>query len=206
MYMNIFLARHGQSTANLKDLLSGQVGDYGLTDLGQKHAEVLRDYLLDKGVQHVFSSDLRRVRETVKPFLETTNTPITYDLRLREMHFGILEDADKQIRNSSIHWQKRQRDYIRYRIPEGENYEDVVVRTGSFLQDLHKTPFERVLIAGHELSNKSLLYNLLHFELKTIIDVQQQNHIVYHLDTQSLDCNWYNTMTGEKGTGLLFNP
>ena len=204
--MNIFLARHGQSTANEHDLLSGQIGDHGLTDLGRKQAEALREYLLGKHIQHVYSSDLRRVQDTIKPFLDRTGTALTLDKRLREMHFGILEDADKQTRDTSIHWQKRRLNPIKYRIPKGENYEDVVLLTGDFLKDLGATKFSTVLVAGHELSNKSFLYNLLHFDLDIIVDIAQPNYIVYRLNTKNLDCHWHNTVTGASGTGLLFHP
>ena len=55
--MKIFFVRHGQTTANLTKVYSGQ-HDFLLTDLGKEQAASIRPYMESIPFDKVFSSDL----------------------------------------------------------------------------------------------------------------------------------------------------
>ena len=61
-----YLLRHGQSEANVKRIFTGQLDRYGLSPLGRRQAERAADYLADRGIDRIYSSDLLRARQTAE--------------------------------------------------------------------------------------------------------------------------------------------
>ena len=72
----IYLVQHGD-----KERLPG---DPGLTELGKRQAEVTARWLRATGLQAVYSSPLRRARETAEPVSQATGLAVQVDSRLRE--------------------------------------------------------------------------------------------------------------------------
>ena len=65
--MRLFLVRHGDAHAGFDGVISGRTGCLGLTDLGRRQAEALRDYLASSGRIHadvLLASELPRAIET----------------------------------------------------------------------------------------------------------------------------------------------
>ncbi len=59
-------------------------GDPGLTELGKRQAEVTACWLRTTGLQAVYSSPLRRARETAEPVGQATGLAVQIDSRLCE--------------------------------------------------------------------------------------------------------------------------
>lgn len=59
-------------------------GDPGLTELGQDQASAAARWLSGMGPQSLFSSPLRRARETAAAIAAVTGLPVQLDDRLRE--------------------------------------------------------------------------------------------------------------------------
>jgi broad specificity phosphatase PhoE len=72
----IYLVQHGD-----KERLPG---DPGLTELGKRQAEVTARWLRGTGLQAVYSSPLRRARETADPVGQAAGLAVQVDSRLRE--------------------------------------------------------------------------------------------------------------------------
>jgi broad specificity phosphatase PhoE len=72
----IYLVQHGD-----KERLPG---DPGLTELGKRQAEVTACWLRATGLHAVYSSPLRRARETAEPVGQATGLAVQVDSRLRE--------------------------------------------------------------------------------------------------------------------------
>ena len=65
--MRLILVRHGDAHAGFVGVISGEAGCAGLTDLGRRQAEALRDHLRDSSrvrADALISSTLRRAIET----------------------------------------------------------------------------------------------------------------------------------------------
>ncbi len=61
--MNIYLARHGQTTGDVEDRYGGDYDDH-LTDVGREQAAKLAEKLANKGIQKLYTSPLIRAQET----------------------------------------------------------------------------------------------------------------------------------------------
>ena len=72
----IYLVQHGDKVR--------LPGDPGLTALGKDQAAATARWLEGAGLQALFSSPLRRARETAAAIAATTGLPVQFDNRLRE--------------------------------------------------------------------------------------------------------------------------
>jgi phosphoserine phosphatase len=87
----VFLLRHGQ--AQMPDE-QGQVWNYSeaaLTPAGRRRAAELATALESVRLDAVFTSDLRRARETAEAIASPQGTPVIPDARLRELNIGNFE-------------------------------------------------------------------------------------------------------------------
>lgn len=84
----ILLIRHGESVLGAQNRYAGRL-DPPLTAEGRRDVERLRRRFLRFQVDHVFSSDLLRCRETAE--LLATGSDVVCTGRLREMDFGAWE-------------------------------------------------------------------------------------------------------------------
>lgn len=88
--MNLLLIRHGQSEGDILDLNEGRA-DYSLTDLGEKEAQALAEYVkANYDVDKIYASPLRRAAGTAEALAKETNCNIIYDERLQEYNNGDL--------------------------------------------------------------------------------------------------------------------
>lgn len=88
MKTTLLFVRHGQSIANENGIFAGNL-DVPLSELGQKQAVELKDYLLSRyKIDAIYSSDLSRAYATVLPTAEAIKIPIQKDTALREIDGG----------------------------------------------------------------------------------------------------------------------
>lgn len=88
--LEVYAVRHGETTWNRAGRIQGQKNT-GLTELGRQQAQELREDILDLDFDQVFSSDLRRCRETTDLVIQGRDLPVGYSKRFRERGFGRLE-------------------------------------------------------------------------------------------------------------------
>ena len=130
--VRLYLIRHGQSEDNVVKCQSGW-SQSPLTEMGRAEALVLRDRFKDIQIDHYFSSDLRRAKETqevVFPDVEVTETWL-----LREINTGRLQGVrgvDSKAKYGDLYTKcKDERNYI---IFNGENKTLVRARAREFLK------------------------------------------------------------------------
>jgi|GEM_PF-149281 len=88
--MNILLIRHGQSEADLLQVIEGRA-DFNLTDLGHTQASQAARWLRDKeAIDFIYASPLRRARQTADYIGSQVDLPISFDDRLMEWDNGQL--------------------------------------------------------------------------------------------------------------------
>lgn len=95
-----YLMRHGESLANLADIIvsapENGCHSYGLSERGRDQARASAA-ALGIGVDQVFASDFLRTRQTAELAAEVLGVScVTWDSRLRERHFGWLEGKSAQ--------------------------------------------------------------------------------------------------------------
>lgn len=89
----LIFVRHGESESNERGLFTGQA-DVSLSGLGEKQATALKNFILKKyTVDAVYSSDLKRARDTVLPIAKALHLPVQTNARLREIYGGLWEEC-----------------------------------------------------------------------------------------------------------------
>ncbi len=128
--MDIYLIRHTQ-TATDPGLCYGQ-SDIALADSFADEMAILHDKLPEFSDDcKVYSSPLTRCLQLAKTFSDT----VTTDTRLQELDFGDWEGQRFDDIDAAV-LQQWTNNFVTAAPPNGENFEDLYQRTGSFWQDL----------------------------------------------------------------------
>jgi broad specificity phosphatase PhoE len=94
----LLLARHGQTDWNREGRLQGQT-DRPLDSVGRRQARELAAILGEEAIDVVYSSDLRRARDTAEAVAAPRGLPVLEVPELREKDFGSWEGlTDVEIR------------------------------------------------------------------------------------------------------------
>jgi probable phosphoglycerate mutase len=149
--VEIWLVRHGETTANAANVLSGW-SDVPLTARGEEQARALRPALAGERFDSVWSSDLRRAIDTARL---ASDVPARTDARLREMSFGEIEarpwsEIDAGLREGIL-------GFVAFRAPGGESLAEFKARVLAFADGL---PPGRHLIFSHGGTIRALTMDL----------------------------------------------
>ena len=147
--MELYVVRHGQTTANETNTIQGW-GNTPLSTLGTQQAERAAVRLRNVTFSAVYSSDLGRAMETARhiaPYAEPTHST-----QLREWHLGELEgrsreDVEKHFAEA---WYGFLTDAPDVAMPGGEGKDDVQRRVSDFLEQLAvRHAKETILAVSH---------------------------------------------------------
>ncbi len=155
--MELVIIRHGQSYMNLGNWDKLDTMDAPLTDLGQKQAAALGDWLTEqKPVVHaLYVSTMRRTRETTDYVSKGLGIAPIFDDRIREIgnshHDGKPVDEKALPRTYTI---KRANEApFSPSVTDVENAESRIhfrIRVGQFVHDIYdKHPEETVYVVAH---------------------------------------------------------
>lgn len=86
-----YLVRHGQSEGNLENTFLGH-SDRDLSPRGHKQAALAGEFLKDKGIEVIYSSDLCRAYNTALPTAKACGLPVIRNEQLRELFAGEWEN------------------------------------------------------------------------------------------------------------------
>lgn len=131
-------------------------GDPGLTDLGRWQADRTAMWLRQAEVMSVFSSPMRRARETADLIASVINTPVREDTRLRErMNWDGSQPFDEFLTEWAA--SVRDRDFV----PQaGDSSRQAGERFRSFLRDVAAGP-EVIVVCTHGGVTVDLLRTLV---------------------------------------------
>lgn len=143
--MDIVFVRHGKTGLNERGCFIGNT-DCDISEEGLKQAEKIKNFLGKFSFDGVYVSPLKRAVQTAN----VLSKEYILDDRLREMNFGVFEGLSYQeIKKMYPEYLRAwNEDYQKYRIPGGENLEDVFNRVEDFIDDI-KNGHERVLVVTH---------------------------------------------------------
>src|SRR5581483_4897817 len=122
--------------ANLRSEFSYKLVDYSLTPKGQLQALQTAEYFRDKQIHEIYSSPLKRTRETAAIIAQTLDLPVTILEEFREVNVGALERQPPTIENWELHDRIVAEWFFgRHEVsfPEGENYLTLLQRMRSGL-------------------------------------------------------------------------
>ncbi|HZM17408.1 MAG TPA: histidine phosphatase family protein [Candidatus Krumholzibacteria bacterium] len=183
--MRIFLARHGETTWNQENRLQGRI-DTALSTRGVAQAEALASLLAAQPITAIYTSTLRRSRDTAKPLAARLGLEVRARFELDEMSYGILEGSLVHAPGSEFEplYTARNADPLAFRPPGGEAYADVHVRLVPFVAELRaRHAGEAVLVIGHRATNRVLWALLLERPLAECIALKHKHDRIleFHL-------------------------
>lgn len=167
METRLFLIRHGITTWNKQKRYQGN-SDVALAAEGKKQAKALAQLLSNYRIDALYTSPLRRARDTALTIGAFSGKKMTLDGRLRELCFGEWEG-------------KTARDLLRERDPAyarwakgelvkptgGESVHSLRERTRAFLRDcLKRHRGKAVVIISHGGTIRLMLSSLLNMPLR----------------------------------------
>ena len=135
----IFLIRHAENVANLTKEFSCRKVDYSLTAKGMLQAQQTAEYLSRRGITHLFSSPLKRARETAEIISARIGLPVTVIEDLRELNVGDLEGLPPTAELWAQHdaivraWRTGRPGE---RFPGGEDYHELLARARAALEEI----------------------------------------------------------------------
>lgn len=202
--MKITISRHGETDGNKLNLICGQSDSARLSQLGNNHAKNIVKIFKNQNFDSILCSPLTRAFDTAKPISEETGIKREKINELKEMDFGLMDG--KTEKEAEIHIKNRNCD-LSYNFPNGENYNDVLKRINLFTHGLLKQKYKSVFIFTHAGILRALLATLLNIDIsnpKNLTSIAINNEVVYTIDTEKNKCSWINTLTNEKGEGLIY--
>ena len=145
----ILLARHGESDWNRSKRWQGHT-DRPLTDLGRQQARELAERLADVELGAVYSSDLRRARDTAEIVARPQGLDVKTMRELREVDVGswsglTREEAEQRFPDAYLRWTEGSEGWA-----DGETYDELGARVLRAVHEIagdHRD--DRVLIVAH---------------------------------------------------------
>ncbi len=171
--MKIIVIRHGETEENAKHILMGH--KHGtLSKKGIAQAKKLALKLRKTKIDAIFSSDLRRARDTTKEIARYHKAPVFYTKELREQNYGIFQgrllqeliDAQKAAGKASL----------AFKPSGGEGFVDVRNRVRKFVGRLGKKYEKKtILISAHAGIVWSLLSIYSNVPLGKLVKMKPKN-------------------------------
>jgi len=97
--MDLLIIRHGQSEADILNVIEGRA-DFNLTELGQQQASLMAEWVSGyMKIDKLFSSSLKRARQTADKLSKATNVPIEEMDDLMEWKNGLIAGLSRQEAN-----------------------------------------------------------------------------------------------------------
>ena len=172
----IYLCRHGESEYNAKKIVQGHI-DTQLTEKGINQAKALAEFLKDKNIQKIVSSDLKRAYQTAKTVADTLNLQVNVDERIREMHFGTWEGLsyDWIYQNAKDHFYNWLSNPVKHPLPKQEDPYHFEKRLRLFWEDIKKSKEQNILIVGHGGSIQGLLCIVMNLGIECLWKFRHDN-------------------------------
>lgn len=186
---NIYIIRHGQTEWNKLGVLQGSL-DSPLTKDGMENAQKISLLLKDKKMEKIFTSPLKRTKETARIIALETGARVKVIPEFREMNFGIFEGKDPErikelfkdffIKREENKFRKLYESY-----PEGESYFDVFLRIVKVLTKILAN-YDNFVIVGHQGINRIIRGIIRELPLEEAISLRQKNNEVIGINLHTL--------------------
>ncbi len=133
---HLYLIRHGEATTNVEPIMGGMNGDTGLTSLGVRQAEALRDRLAESqeiAADVLIASTLPRARQTAEIIAPASSLPIVWEDDVQEMRVGEADGMRLDAFAARYGVPDYEHDPYRPLAPGGESWAQFLFRVGTTL-------------------------------------------------------------------------
>ncbi len=143
--VNLYLIRHGRQNSTLCNV------DVELSEAGKQQAILLRERLKNYNIDALYSSNLKRAKQTAEIINEGLALPHIVREELREISFGLLTGQSEYYINEHFAEfraeQKKLIEDIPY--PEGENGTSVYERAMPVIQEIVQSGNKNIAVVTH---------------------------------------------------------
>jgi phosphoserine phosphatase len=150
--MQIVLVRHGATDWNLQGRCQGST-DLDLSEVGIRQAEQIAALLSAEEFHAIYSSHLRRARQTAERISQPHNLPVLIEEDVRELDHGELEgltfnEIKANYADFLVRWRSEPAEIC---VPGGECLADVAERAWNGLNQIvqRHADAQRILIVSH---------------------------------------------------------
>lgn len=175
--MQIVLLRHGATDWNLQGRCQGAT-DLELNEVGIRQAEEIAASLINEPVRAIYSSHLKRARQTAELISQAHHLPVLIEHDIRELHHGELEgltftEIKKSYPGFIQQWRTVPADL---QVPGGERLIDVAQRAWDGLNRIVRRhqDSETVVVVSHNFPIVGILCRITGTPLN--------NYRSFHLD------------------------
>lgn len=164
----LVLSRHGQSVWHAENRYAGS-SDIDLTAVGRQQAEALAEWAGAHRPDALYSSPVRRARESTAPVAAVTGMTATIDEDLREVHFGVAEgltigEMRSQFPDATARFES---DPVGGSFPAAEPPDVAAARGAAALRRIAGAhPGQTVLVIAHSTLIRLVLCSLLSIPLR----------------------------------------
>lgn len=164
----LVLSRHGQSIWHAENRYAGS-SDIDLTAVGRQQAQALATWAGAHRPDALYSSPVRRARESTAPVAAATGMPATIDDDLREVHFGVAEgltigEMRKRFPEDTARFES---DPVGGSFPSAEPPQGAAARGAAALRRIAGAhPGQVVLVVAHSTLLRLVLCSLLSIPLR----------------------------------------
>ncbi len=165
--MEIILVRHGETFANTKNVIQGQMHGK-LTERGRRQARTLAKKLKNVEIEAIFSSDLRRSSETAQILADQHRIPVYRFKWLRGRDSGLFEGKKWEKVVTNIGNDNAFHD-VNFRFGGGESLTDMGRRLSKFINGLISNYDGIIVICTHRHCISMLLGILFEVPLADVL-------------------------------------
>ena len=170
----IILVRHGETEWNVSQTYRGRA-DVALDEVGVKQAELLGEYLSDWKLEAIYSSPLRRARDTANAIARHQNAKVQVASGLTDFDYGSwqgLPEAEVRKLYPDLHQEWRTNPHL-VTMPGGESLGDVAERARGVVKEAVSRYQGSVALVSHRVVNKVLICSLLGLDNSRFWDIRQ---------------------------------
>jgi broad specificity phosphatase PhoE len=191
--INLILIRHGETNWNLTQKCQG-FSDIELNQNGRRQIKELAQSLKSDEISAVYSSDLRRAKDTAAEIAKFHNLSINVDPDLREMNQGNFEGLSfseiRELYSELLTEWRRNPEAVR--IPGGETLIEVQERAWKSVQRIIKTHHnENVVAVSHNFTIITLLCKFMGIRLRDFfnfkINAASKNVVIINKGSFKID-------------------
>ena len=159
---DIIFLRHGESVGNAESRWQGQA-DFLLTDKGRKQAQALADrwQTENREFDHIFSSPLKRARETAEIIAKALKLSVETEPIWLERNIGELAGMTGEEVNRHFPNRENITPFAAVFEDQGESDMDVYLRAGRALQELLRRNPGKYLVVSHAGLLNRIMYVVL---------------------------------------------
>ena len=191
MTTHLYLIRHGEAITNVEPIIGGMRGDTGLSPLGVRQAEALRDRLTathEIAADSLIASTLPRARQTAEIIAPAFALPIVWEDDVQEMRVGEADGLRLEEFARRYGVPDFARDPYRPLAPGGESWAQFLLRIGATLHriaDAHDGKTVAIVCHGGIIDGAFLCFFGMDTQSNPVADFHTHNTSITHWERRT---------------------